>query len=76
MDSTDHKKVGELPDDFPDKEKYENELPELREDRNLCDYDHISTLNDMKIGINETLVLVNEFVHVSKEYLKNRNVNL
>ena len=76
VDSTDHKKVGELPDDFPDKEKYENDLPVLRDDRNMCDYDHISTLSNVKIGINETLTLVNEFIQTAKEYLRQRNVEI
>jgi len=35
--SDDHKKVGDLPGDFPNKEKYASDLPTLRDDRNTCD---------------------------------------
>ena len=40
IDSSDHKKIDTLPDDFPNRNRYANRLTVLRDDRNLCDYDH------------------------------------
>ena len=39
QDVDDHKKVGTLPSDFPTRGTYEVQLPVLRVDRNMCDYD-------------------------------------
>lgn len=68
----DHEKVGFLPDDFPDKNTYANRLRLLRDDRNLCDYDHTAVETDLGMSSSDTLVLVNEFVLHARTYLKAR----
>ena len=54
MDSSDHKKIVSLPDDFPNRDTYANRLDVLREDRNLCDYDHSAKLNDLLWTVSES----------------------
>ena len=49
-DSGDHKKIGNLPDGFPNRATYSNRLSTLRDDRNLCDYDHTVNCSDLSIG--------------------------
>jgi uncharacterized protein (UPF0332 family) len=38
-DVEDHKKVGELPNDFPDRASWSTKLVSMRKDRNLADYE-------------------------------------
>ncbi|HBT76328.1 MAG TPA: hypothetical protein DEB39_05245 [Planctomycetaceae bacterium] len=71
-DSEDHKKVGNLPNDFPNLAKYQNDLPILRDDRNKCDYDHVASEQDLFIGIDDTVTLVEEFIQDSRDYLKTK----
>jgi hypothetical protein len=68
----DHDKVGELPVDFPDKSTYANRLRLLRDDRNLCDYDH--TVQEIDLGMNSTdaLALVRTLVDHARGYLRKR----
>jgi hypothetical protein len=49
-DSTDHKRIGDLPADFPNQALYKNRLNSLRDDRNLCDYDHTARAADLAAG--------------------------
>ena len=76
IDSSDHKKVETLPEDFPNKNKYTNRLGVLREDRNLCDYDHTAKLSDLVVGIIDASELVQQFLKDSGGYLKRRGVTL
>ncbi|MDR1963079.1 MAG: hypothetical protein LBQ50_04825 [Planctomycetaceae bacterium] len=75
-DSEDHKRVGELPKNFPNQARYVTGLADLREDRNLCDYDHIAKIEDTKLGIDDACSLVEDFMKDADSYLKNRNVML
>jgi len=50
---SDHRKVGEFPNDFPTKSTYAVKLNVLRDDRNLCDYDHTITQNDLAQGVED-----------------------
>lgn len=68
----DHEKVGELPDDFADKSTYANRLRLLRDDRNLCDYDHTAVEPDLGISAADTLTLVGNFVLHARAYLRAR----
>jgi hypothetical protein len=76
MDSSDHKKITLLPDDFPNKNKYSNRLGVLRDDRNLCDYDHTAKLLDLVVGPHDAIELVQQFLEDTKSYLNGRGVNV
>lgn len=73
-DSADHKKISELPKDFPHKERYSTRLADLREDRNACDYDHTALPADMIVGIEGTRILAKEFFEDAKDYLESRGI--
>ena len=75
-DSSDHKKIGDLPNDFPNEATYKNRLNSLRDDRNLCDYDHTAHLADLGIGLNDAITFVAEFLRDARTYLKPRGVKL
>ncbi len=72
----DHKKVDSLPDDFPNKNTYANRLTVLREDRNLCDYDHAADQQDLVYGLDDSKEMVEKFLRDSRKYLKGRGVNV
>jgi hypothetical protein len=76
IDSSDHRKIEILPDDFPNKNRYANRLGVLRDDRNLCDYDHTAKLTDLIVGVNDATELVQQFLNDAQSYLKRRGVNL
>jgi hypothetical protein len=75
-DSTDHKKIGNLPDGFPNQALYKNRLNSLRDDRNLCDYDHTAHLADLAVGIEDSIELVANFLQDARAYLKPRGVTI
>jgi hypothetical protein len=74
VDSSDHKKIGVLPDDFPTHDTYSMRLQSLRDDRNLCDYDHTVHCADLSIGTIEATELVDSFLQDARVYLRNRGV--
>lgn len=76
MDVTDHKKIGELPDDFPDRNTFATGLEGLRDDRNLADYNHIATEADLLKGPAEVESLVALFREETLKYLRERGVSL
>lgn len=75
-DVKDHKKVEELPDDFPSKDIIRARLAALREDRNLCDYDHTATEDHLVLGVGESVEFVTTFVEDAKKYLISRGIAL
>ena len=72
----DHQRFNELPDDFPSKDRFANQLAVLREDRNLCDYDHTCRANDLILGTSESTSLTKKFLDASKSYLSLKGLNL
>lgn len=72
----DHQRIENLPDDFPRKNTYSNRLATLRDDRNLCDYDHTASEADLVVGRTAALLLVSEFLSDAKAYLVGLGVNL
>ncbi|MGA2602104.1 MAG: hypothetical protein ABSH09_34495 [Bryobacteraceae bacterium] len=72
----DHKKIDILPDDFPNRIRYANRLGVLRDDRNMCDYDHTGRIGDLIIDVAEAVQLVEEFLNDTQNYLRGRGVNL
>jgi hypothetical protein len=75
-ESGDHKKIGDLPKDFPTRASYSNRLTALRDDRNLCDYDHTARCADLSIGVAESVELVDEFLKDTRAYLGQRGVKI
>jgi hypothetical protein len=72
----DHKKIEAIPDDFPNKNTYANRLKVLREDRNLCDYDHTAALSDLILVPADALQLVTEFLRDARTYLVQHGVQI
>lgn len=72
----DHEKVGDLPDDFPNKSIYANKLRLLRDDRNLCDYDHTAVQAELGSTSADTLSLVSDLIGHARSYLRARNVRV
>jgi hypothetical protein len=75
-DSTDHKKVGELPAGFPQRERFKNQLLSLREDRNLADYDHTAVEGDLVYPVADAIALAQEFQNEARQYLATRGVTV
>lgn len=73
-DSSDHKKAGELPDSFPNRNTYSNQISILREDRNLCDYDHAADEGELVIAVPDALNLVRDFVSDARAHLRRNGV--
>lgn len=71
-DVSDHKNVGNLPDDFPSANTFGTRLENLRDDRNLADYSHVSTESDLILRPSDAEVLVVNFQTVAKKYLQDR----
>jgi len=75
-ESKDHEKIGDLPDDFPDKATYANRLRLLRDDRNLCDYDHSAVQPDLAITVADALTLVDSLLVHARTYLRTRKFHV
>jgi len=73
----DHKKVAELPDDFPGLADWNDALTQMRHDRNLADYD---AWPDCREKLNkpplDTFDLASRFVQEAKRYLRARGVTV
>lgn len=68
-DASDHKKISEIPDDFPQRETRVTRLRDLREDRNTSDYDHAATEEDLLIDPKEAIEFCDSFIQDIKKYL-------
>lgn len=73
-DSSDHKELHKLPDELPNVVTYRAKLVTLREDRNLCDYNHLAKESHLVMPISECLSVVTEFRRDAKSYLKDKGV--
>ena len=71
-----HKKVDDLPADFPNRATYTVQLPVLRDDRNLSDYDHTATEADLAIPRDEAIQLVGNLIGDARGYLQSRGLTL
>lgn len=72
-DSSDHKKIGSLPNDFDDKPTWENKLTQFRADRNIADYDHSATEKELEVTSGTYLSDATLFTKKAKEYLKGKS---
>jgi hypothetical protein len=75
-EASDHKKIDTIPDDFPNKNTYANRLGVLRDDRNLCDYDHTGILSDLILMPTDALQLVTDFLRDARVYLGQHGVEI
>jgi hypothetical protein len=71
-----HKKVDELPTDFPNRSTYAVQLPVLRDDRNLSDYDHTATEADLVIPREDAVRLVGNLFADARSYLQARGLTI
>ena len=71
-DVSDHKKIGELPDDFKDLARWQEFLTKFRADRNLADYDHTANESGLEMRSHDYLAKAEEFLKEAKIYLNNR----
>jgi hypothetical protein len=75
-ENAEHKKIDALPMDFPNRATYSIQLPVLREDRNLCDYDHTATEDDLAISRDDALALVDNLIDDARRYLEARGLTI
>ena len=73
-DVKDHQKFDKIPDDFPNHARYVNQLAILREDRNTCDYDHLSSTRDLALGSRDSTELICEYLKDVTAYLNKRGM--
>lgn len=72
----DHQKFNDLPGDFPSKDRYSNQLAVLRNDRNMCDYDHTCRASDLILGTAQSTCLVKDFLDSARSYLVIKGLKL
>lgn len=70
----DHKKVGELPKDFPSRGLWEDLLTKFRADRNLSDYDHTVSEAALELPSLRYMARARQFMRVSRRYLKGKGL--
>jgi len=75
-DVSDHKNISDIPDDFPHTNIYKTRLIDLREDRNLADYDHTAVEADLLLTQDEAETLVSDFIRDARNYLNNRGFTI
>jgi hypothetical protein len=69
----DHHNASDLPDDFPNVQKWSEMIPKLYEHRLLADYDNWrSTASEFSLRPDEAVSLASDFVDNSRAYLKAR----
>jgi len=75
-DVSDHKKVGELPSDFPNRDYYKNKMESMRTDRNSCDYDHAVMVADLLDTPENIGQFTRDFLDQVKAYCNARGLSL
>ena len=76
FDADDHRFVGDLPRDFPDRDTWSAFLVELRQDRNFADYEPWTrTKSRLYHSPSESVRKVEQFIKQSKLYLKKRGLS-
>lgn len=74
QESSDHKKIGELPNTFNNKTYWEDFLKKFRSDRNLADYDHVSLSKDLEYSPTTYLNEATNFINEARNYLINKGI--
>jgi hypothetical protein len=73
-DSTDHQKVDVLPDRLDNHALYKSKLKDLRDDRNLADYNHLAKESDLLVSVFEAEKVVTDFINDAKKFLTNLGI--
>ena len=77
LDASDHKQVGDLPGDFPDRDRWSNFAVELRRDRNVADYEGwTAARQSLTYPPAMAVTLTSQFLRVTRQYLRQRGVSL
>jgi uncharacterized protein (UPF0332 family) len=66
----DHKQIGKLPNDFPDRDEWKDKLTKLRADRKTADYDHTAGISSLELEPKLHLINAIAFQACVKKYLK------
>jgi hypothetical protein len=74
-DVSDHKNIGDLPKGFPNANMYATRLENLRDDRNIADYSHLSSEADLVLPASEAEKMVADFQKEARAYLAARGVS-
>jgi hypothetical protein len=75
FDAEDHKLVGDLPDDFPQKDDWSTFLVEMRLDRNIADYEPWDGTRALLVRTpQESVERAKEFLNESKAFLRTRGL--
>jgi hypothetical protein len=75
-DVSDHKNISDLPSGFPNANTYGTRLVNLRDDRNIADYSHLSSETDLIITPADAQALVIAFRDHARAYLQSRGVQV
>lgn len=75
-DVSDHKKMDQIPEKVANVDIYRVRLANLREDRNLADYNHLAQESDLVISVADCETLVEEFRRDARLYLIGEGVAL
>lgn len=68
-DAGDHKKIGDLPDDFNAATRWKDFLMKFRADRNLADYDHSVSESALELRSVDYLAHAEDFLKEARRYL-------
>jgi hypothetical protein len=69
----DHKKASELPDDFPEVEKWAADITSLREHRLRADYDNWGTTgSEHSLSAKDVVDLAEQFLSEAEQYLESK----
>jgi hypothetical protein len=72
----DHKRFKDIPDDFPDKPRYVNQLEILRDDRNSCDYDHAVSESELIMSTQDAMQIIRGYLAAADAFLRQRGLSL
>jgi hypothetical protein len=75
-DSSDHKKIDQMPTSLNNFDTHKIGLRNLREDRNLSDYDHSASESDLISTQDEYEQIVTDFIDDARTFLKDKGVSL
>jgi len=70
METNEHQRINQIPEILVGRSEYEVQLPNLREDRNLADYDHSATELDLILSPRDAEELVENLLRDVKAYLQ------
>jgi hypothetical protein len=75
-DSSDHQNVDKIPDAVNNAATYRVKLKNLREDRNLADYNHLAQETDLLVSPSDYEIMVTGFIQDAVQYLKSEGLTL